>query len=122
MGLREYLPKLEDYHVTDIATVEELRGERPRFFILNADYVQAADSGTDFARLASAVQSGQLGYHLRLRYRRKTPLSLLPWPHPDLVGDRRDAPVFSILRNVNPTIEVYEAQERGPPRGESNDR
>jgi hypothetical protein len=122
MGLREYLPTLEDYHVTDIATVEELRGERPRFFILNADYVQAADSGTDFARLASAVQSGQLGYHLRLRYRRKTPLSLLPWPHPDLVGDRRDAPVFSILRNVNPTIEVYEAQERGPPRGESNDR
>jgi len=122
LGLHEYLPALEDYHVTDITTIDELRAEQPRFFLLNADYVHAADPDTDFARLASAVQSGQLGYHLRLRYRRKTALSLLPGAHPDLVGERRDAPVFSILRNVNPTIEVFEAQERGPPRGELSDR
>ena len=43
MGLHEYLPTLEDYHVTDIATVDELQTEQPRYFVLNADYVRAAD-------------------------------------------------------------------------------
>ena len=118
MGLHEYLPPLEDYHVTDIATVDELQIERPRYFVLNADYVRAADRGSEFARLADGVQSGKLGYFLSFRYRRTTPLSLLPGGHPDLVGDRRETAVFSILRNINPTIEVFERQERGPPGGE----
>ena len=115
MGPHEYLPPLEDYHVTDIATVDELQIERPRYFVLNADYVRAADRGSEFARLADGVQSGKLGYFLSFRYRRTTPLSLLPGGHPDLVGDRRETAVFSILRNINPTIEVFERQERGPP-------
>ena len=118
MGLHEYLPALEDFHVTDITTVDELRTERPHYFVLNADYVRAADRGSEFARLADGVQNGKLGYHLSFRYRRTTPLGLLPGGHPDLVGDRRETAVFSILRNINPTIEVFERQERGPPSGE----
>ena len=118
MGLHEYLPQLDDYYVSDISTSYELTRERPHYFILNADYVRAASG--DFARLAEGVQSGRLGYRLAFRYRRETPLSLLPGAHPDLVGDRHETPVFSILRNVNPTIEIFEDQLRGPPRGAPN--
>ncbi|HEX7138211.1 MAG TPA: glycosyltransferase family 39 protein, partial [Vicinamibacterales bacterium] len=117
MGLHEYLPQLEDYYVADIGTVDELMRERPRYFILNADYVRAASRDGDFARLAEGVQGGRLGYQLAFRYRRKTPLSLLPGAHPDLVGDRLETSVFSILRNVNPTIEIFQDQQRGPPNG-----
>jgi hypothetical protein len=115
MGPYEYLPRLDDYYVSDISTTDELTRERPHYFILDADYVRAASG--DFARLAERVQSGHLGYQLAFRYRRETPLSLLPGAHPDLVGDRHESPVFSILRNVNPTIEIFEDQLRGPPRG-----
>jgi len=120
MGLHEYLPQLEDYYVTDVGTIDELARERPPFFILNADYVRAASKNGDFARLAEGVQSGRLGYELAFRYRRHTPLSLLPAAHPDLVGDRHETPVFSILRNVNPTIEIFQDQLRGPPKGASD--
>jgi 4-amino-4-deoxy-L-arabinose transferase-like glycosyltransferase len=118
-GLHEYLPRLEDYRVSDIATVEELRTEHPRYFVLNADYARAADPGSEFARLARAVQSGRLGYRLTLRYRTRTPLSWLPGAHPDLVGDRQETAVFSILRNINPTIEWFEQEKPAPPSGES---
>jgi len=38
------------------------------------------------------------------------PLRWLPGGHVDLVGDRRDPEMLSFLRNISPTIEVYERQ------------
>jgi hypothetical protein len=121
-GLHEYVPRLEGFKYADISTVEELRRERPAFFILNADYVRAADPNTEWAGLISGLQHESLGYRLAFRYRRSSPWPWLPAGHPDLVGPRKETLVFSVLRNINPTIEVFERAEREPPGGGSHGR
>src|SRR5262249_38800910 len=40
-GLHEYLPRLERFRTIDVSTIDDLRRERPRFFVLNADYARA---------------------------------------------------------------------------------
>jgi hypothetical protein len=124
-GLHEYVPRLEGFKYADISTVEELRRERPAFFVLNADYVRAADPNTEWAWLISGLQHESLGYRLAFRYRRSSPWPWLPAGHPDLVGPRTETLVFSVLRNINPTIEVFERtghRLQGPPEGGNGGR
>jgi 4-amino-4-deoxy-L-arabinose transferase-like glycosyltransferase len=120
LGPHENLPALDGFHIADFASTDELLRERPDYFVLNADYVRAAPPGSEWEHLVNGVQSGRLGYRLRYRFRRRTPLSFLPGAHPDLVGAREDTVVFTILRNINPTIEIFERPRRGPPAGARN--
>jgi hypothetical protein len=103
----EYLPRLDAYAHADIGTVEDLVHDRPRFYVLNADYGRAVPSDHPTSRLIAGLRDGTLGYHLVLRAREETPFPWLPGAHEDLVGAREDASVFVILRNINPTIEVF---------------
>jgi len=113
-GLHEYLPRLEDFKAVDIRNVEDLLDGRPRFFVLNADYAHAVPHDTEWGQLIAGLQSGALGYRRVLRYRRRSPWPWLPGAHDDLVGARDESVVFSTLRGINPTIEIY---ERGSSRG-----
>ena len=107
-GLHEYLPRLDDFHLEDIDTLAELRQEHPRFVVLNADYARAVPPDTPWGQLIAGLEHDTLGYHLAGRFRRNGPWRWLPGGHPDLVGPRQETIVFSTLRNINPTIEVFE--------------
>jgi 4-amino-4-deoxy-L-arabinose transferase-like glycosyltransferase len=114
-GLYEYLPDLAGYTTIDLTTIEQLRRERPRYFILNADYARAVPATTAWGQLGRGLQNGTLGYRRRFEYRTSAPWPWLPGAHPDLVGPRQETLVFSVLRNVNPEIEVFERDADAPP-------
>jgi 4-amino-4-deoxy-L-arabinose transferase-like glycosyltransferase len=105
--LREYLPRIDDFNVADINTVAELEEGRPAYVVLNADYVSGEPASSPWGQLISGLHHGELGYRLVARFRRPSPWPWLPGAHPDLVGARRETVVFSTLRNINPTIEIF---------------
>jgi hypothetical protein len=107
-GLHEYIPRVEGYRWVDVITIDDLLRQRPKYFVFNADYARAVPPETAWGQLGIGLQNGTLGYRLVLRYRAESILSWLPGAHPDLVGERRETLVFSVLRNINPTIEVFE--------------
>jgi hypothetical protein len=108
-GLHEYLPRLDGFpHLEDIDTLAEVRQEHPRFIVLNADYAHAVPPESPWGQLIAGLQHETLGYHLAGRFRRDGPWRWLPGGHPDLIGPREEAIVFSTLRNINPTIEVFQ--------------
>jgi hypothetical protein len=106
-GAQWILPNLEGFVSVDVRTIEELRRVRPTYFVINADYARAIRDDTYWGTINAGLRDGTLGYRLVLRYRRGSPWPWLPGGHPDLVGPRDDTQVFSMLRNVDPTIEVY---------------
>jgi hypothetical protein len=107
-GLREYLPRIDTFHVEEIATVAELRQEHPEYVLLNADYARAVPPDTKWGQMIAGLAQNTAGYRLVGRYRTASPWPWLPGGHPDLVGPRLETLVFSTLRNINPTIEVYQ--------------
>jgi hypothetical protein len=109
-GLHEYLPRLEEYRLEDIGTMDELRQERPRFVVLNADYARAVPGDSPWGEMIAGLERGTIGYRLAGRFRSGVPWPWLPGGHPDLVGARRESLVFSTLRNINPTIEIFERE------------
>ena len=46
------------------------------------------------------------------RFRRPAPWPWLPGAHPDLVGARQETRVSSVLRDINPTIEMFRRDEK----------
>jgi hypothetical protein len=106
-GLQEYLPRLDDFRREDISTVAQLQQERPAYVVLNADYARAVPPETGWGILIAGLKDGMLGYRLVGRFRRGSPWPWLPGGHPDLVGTRQETVVFSTLRNINPTIEIF---------------
>jgi hypothetical protein len=108
----EYLPRMEQYHVTDIGSVEELRRKRPAFYVLNLDYARAVPVDSTTGVLVAGLEQGTLGYRRVLAARRASPWPWLIGAHPDLTGPRLDTRVFSILRNINPTIDVFQRVEK----------
>jgi hypothetical protein len=106
-GLHEYLPRLDDFHLEEIATLAELRQEHPEYVVLNADYARAVPVETPWGEMIAALQDHTAGYRRIGLFRRASPWPWLPSGHPDLVGPRQDTVVFSTLRNINPTIEIY---------------
>jgi hypothetical protein len=107
-GLQEYRPRFDNLRWVDIGDVADLERDHPLYFVLNADYARAVRPGTSWAKLIGSVQGGALGYRLVGRFRRSSPWPWLPGAHPDLVGTREEGtPVFSTLRNINPTIDIF---------------
>ena len=107
-GLHEYLPRLDDFPIDDISTVERLRREQPEYVVLNADYARAVPPETEWGQMISALNSDAAGYRRVARFRHASPWPWLPWAHPDLVGPRDETTVFSTLRNINPTIDIFQ--------------
>lgn len=102
------LPRLDDVHWIDVDTVDGLRAEAPGFYVLNADYARAVEPQSAAGQLVKGLQDGSLGYALELRYRSPSPWPWLPGEHRDLVGPRRDTNVASMLRYINPTMEIFQ--------------
>ena len=101
-------PRMGAFRSVDIDTRQDLQKWDPEYFVLDADYARAIAPHRPEAALVAGLHDGTLGY--RLAYRRRTPS---PWPwlplgHPDLVGPRLTFPVVSFLRDLSPTIEIYE--------------
>jgi fibro-slime domain-containing protein len=101
------LPRLGDFQWMDIGTIDELRLDAPAEYILNADYARAVPADTPLGHLIAGLQHETLGYRLVFRYRAPAPWSWLPAAHADLVGPRLETQVYSVLRDINPTIEIY---------------
>jgi hypothetical protein len=99
-GLHEYLPRLDDLHLEDITTIDELRQEHPEYAVLNADYALAVPGGTGWG----SDDRGPRARGTRLPPGRHVPAAVagpwLPSGHPDLVGAREEKVVFSTLRNI----------------------
>jgi len=101
-------PRTGSFRSVDLHTVDDLRRWDPDFFVLNSDYARALAPHRPESALVDGLQHGTLGY--RLAYRRRTvpPWTWLPLGHPDLMGPRVDTNVLSFLRDLSPTIEIYE--------------
>lgn len=104
----DYLPRLDLFDPIVISTAEELEGWKPAYYVLNADYARAVPPESRAGRLIAGLQDGTLGYRRVFRYRRESPWPWLPGAHRALTGPRQETRVFVTLRNINPTIEVYE--------------
>lgn len=112
----ELLPGLAGFRSIELHTIEELQREQPKFFVLNVDYARAAEPGSAWARLVAGIEQERLGYRAVARFRNRVPWQWLPLGHPDLVGPRQETTVFSVLRDINPTIEIYERADIPAPR------
>jgi hypothetical protein len=121
-GLPEQRARLDNFSVVDIGDVAGLERERPLYFVLNADYAVAVPPESSWGQLIGGLQHGTLGYRLVGRFRRDSPWPWLPGGHPDLVGTRQETPVFSTLRNINPTIQIFRRDALGVPPSETVDR
>jgi hypothetical protein len=107
------LPRLDDFHSLDIGTIDDLRQNAPAAYILNADYARAVPTDTPLGGLIAGLQHETLGYRLVFRYRSPAPWPWLPFPHHDLVGPRLETDVHSVLRDINPTFEIYSRENPG---------
>jgi len=108
-GPRELEPSFSVPWV-DIATLTDLDRVRPAYFVLSADYARAVPLDTGWGQLIDGLQTGTAGYALIARVRCPLPWSWLPGLHAELVGPRPIAPggnAVSVLRDINPTLEVY---------------
>jgi hypothetical protein len=109
-GPREILPTLDSFYRVDIGSVAELERDRPGYYVLNADYGRAVSLERPWGQLIAGLQQHRLGYQLAFRFRREAPWRWLPGAHPDLVGARQETLVFSTLRDINPTIEIFQRE------------
>jgi hypothetical protein len=103
----QYYPRIERYNHTEITSAEELGQLRPAYYVLNADYAEAEPRDTPIGRLIAGLQNGDLGYRLVFRYREPAPWPWLPGSPRDLVGARKERPITSVLRHINPWYEVF---------------
>jgi len=103
----EYYPRLERFNNTEITSMERLRQDQPSYYVLNADYARAEPPDTNIGQLIAGLQNGTLGYSLAFRYRQPGPWPWMPGAPRDLVGDRTEKPITSVLRHINPWYEVF---------------
>ena len=109
----QYLPRLDGVSWTIARSADELERSRATYFLLNADYARAMNPSSEPAQLVKGLEDGTLGYLLAVRCRAPAPWPWLPAGHPDLVGSRADLPVFTVFRNVNPTMAIYQRRLSG---------
>jgi hypothetical protein len=103
----QYLPDFSRFRHVDVCTSAAFHRESPDYFVLNADYARAVTPDSDAGQFMASLKDGRLGYDLVFHFRQPAPWPWLPGGHRDLVGDRLESVVFSTLRNINPTIEIY---------------
>jgi hypothetical protein len=106
--LQNYLPRLDKYNTGDVQTIDDLKVARPKYFILNVDYTIGEGPESKTGPLIAGLRQHTLGYSLAYRVRTPSPWPWLPGGHRDLVGPRLNPIGLSTLRNINPTMEVYE--------------
>jgi hypothetical protein len=103
----QYYPRLERYNNAEITSAQQLRQDQPAYYVLNTDYADAEPPDTEIGRLIAGLQNGDLGYSLVFRYREPAPWPWLPGTPRDLVGSRKERPITSVLRHINPWYEVF---------------
>jgi dolichyl-phosphate-mannose-protein mannosyltransferase/PA14 domain-containing protein len=107
-SIATYMPRMDGLNAADVYDRDTLDELRPRFFVLNADYTLTEPADTPLGGIISTIRRRDGPYRLALSVRSPNPWPWLPGAHTDLVGSRRDVEMVSFLRNVNPTIEIYE--------------
>jgi hypothetical protein len=107
-SISTYMPRTADVGLVEVSDLATLDTMRPRYVLLNPDYTLIEPHETPLGQVIAMLRSGQGSYRLVFSARTSGPWSWLPGAHRDLVGDRRDPEMVSFLRNINPTIEVYE--------------
>ena len=108
-GPRELEPSFTVPYL-DISTRADLERLQPAYYVLSADYARAAPPETEWGQLVAALRRGGTNYRLIARVRCGSPWPWLPDAHPELVGPRPISPggnAVSVLRDINPTLEVY---------------
>ena len=103
----QYYPRLDRFNAAHIMSVPELKERDPAYFVLNADYALSEPRDSDIGRLVTGLQNRQLGYTLVFRFRQPAPWPWLPGRAQELVGDRNQGPITSVLRHINPWYEVF---------------
>jgi hypothetical protein len=105
---QQYYPRLESFNTNTISSIAELQQQQPTYYVLNADYARSEPSNSPIGQLIAGLQGGQLGYRLAFRYRHPSPWPWLPGAPRDLMGDRTEEPITSVLRHINPVYEVFQ--------------
>jgi hypothetical protein len=105
---QQYYPRLESFNTATISSAAELQQQQPTYYVLNADYARAEPAESPIGQLIAGLQGGRLGYRLAFRYRHPSPWPWLPGAPRDLVGDRTEEPITSVLRHINPVYEVFQ--------------
>jgi hypothetical protein len=103
----QYYPRLERFNTAGLSTIAELQEVRPAYYVLNGDYARAEPADTETGKLIAGLHNGQLEYGLVFRYREPVLWPWLPGAPRDLVGDRTEHPITSVLRQINPWYEVF---------------
>jgi hypothetical protein len=103
----QYYPRLDRYNNNEVTSIGQLQQERPSFYVLNEDYGRAEPPDSGIGRLIAHLQNGNSGYKLVFRYREPAPWPWLPGAPRDLVGERKERPITSVLRQINPWYEVF---------------
>jgi hypothetical protein len=103
----QYYPRLDRFNHAELVSPASLAQVQPAFFVLNADYARSEPKDSEIGRMITGLHSGRLGYSLAFRYRETVPWPWLPGAPRDLVGDRTERPIVSVLRHINPEFEVY---------------
>jgi len=98
-------PAIDTVAVPDTMVLDTLR---PPLVIVNPDYTVIESPDTPLGQAIAAIRGGRNHYRLAFAARSPNPWPWLPAPNPDLVGDRRNREIVSFLRNINPTIEIYQ--------------
>jgi len=106
-GILEYLPRLQTGRVVRVARPDQLEAARPDFFVANPEFYLRHASGTNEARLYSALQD-------QARYVRVFRAKTRHWWNPlmrlKLFSDEVQDP-FTNLDKINPTIEIYRRRD-----------
>lgn len=104
---QQYYPRLHRFNSAEITSLAQLQKDQPSYYVLNEDYARAEPPDTEIGRLVAGLQNGTAGYSLVFRYRAPSPRPWLPGAPRDLVGDRKERPITSVLRHINPWYEVF---------------
>ena len=108
IGIPRYLPRLDGFNTIDLDRLETFTEAQPAFCVVDADYTRIEPPDSPHNQMLARLRSDRSNYRLALRARSPSPWPWLPGAHRDLVGDRLDRVPLSFLRNINPTIEVFE--------------
>jgi 4-amino-4-deoxy-L-arabinose transferase-like glycosyltransferase len=111
-GQREYIPNLVGLNHADIPDLDTLSRVHPAYMLFNVDYGRAVPRDSDWGKMMQQLEHGTAGYTLVARFREPLPWAWLPGMHRDLTGPRRERIVFTTVRNINPTIEVFAADRK----------
>lgn len=110
LGALEYVAQADGFAWQSVASLKEVADIRPSFIVLNADQIARLPIDHPARAMHDALRQGQSGYRLALRT--VSPALPLPGRHPDLGESRRQAPQFSMLSMVNPTMEIFRHEAR----------